>query len=199
MKNNTKQSKPKQKKTCIDVLMKHSRFSEFRNRPVFTEFILKHFAAEVAVRCLTVKIKYKMISKSLTPRKALDICLKEGMYIDVEPENSHGSNESWFAKNDEGVFILWINPELPLKQGQDLITVRLATFLLPQYNDVHLRGGTFSNLDELLNNPKQLLRAVLTVEVLDAMLRSNEDEAELTALLSEHIEGTHNLARTAGE
>jgi hypothetical protein len=195
MKNNTEKTKIKQKKTYIDVLMKRSRFTEFRYRPEFTEFIMRHFAAEAAAKCLQIKTKYKMIGKSLTPKRALDICLKEGMYIDVEPENRHGNSESWFAKNDDGIFILWINPSLELKQGQDLLIVGLATFLLTQYHNVHLKGESFSNLDELMQKPKELLRAVLTIETLDAMLLSNESEADLLALQAEPMTGTHNLAR----
>jgi len=194
MKNNNTKPKTKQKKSYIDVLMERSRFSEFRYRREFTEFIMKHFAAEAAAKCLAIKTKYKMIGKSLTPAKAVEICLKEGMSIDVEAENSYGSTESWFGKDDDGTFFLWINPDLQLKQGQDLMMVGLATFLLTQYHDVYLKGESYSNLDQLAQKPKELLRAVLTVETLDAMLRSNESKAELIALQAEPMVGTHNQA-----
>jgi len=48
------------KKNFIDVLMKTSRFPEFRFRRQFTEFIISQFIAEAATKCLEVKSKYNI-------------------------------------------------------------------------------------------------------------------------------------------
>ncbi|MDQ3063882.1 MAG: hypothetical protein M3R14_13630 [Acidobacteriota bacterium] len=172
------------KKNFIDVLMKTSRFPEFRFRRQFTEFIISQFIAEAATKCLEVKSKYNIAGKPLTPKKAVEVCFAEGLYIDVEAENNHGREDSWFGKTEDGKFCLWINPALSLNDGQDLMICGLATFLLNEKLDLYFRDDkSYSTLEELCENP-QLLKATMTAEVLTAMLLASETEAELVAFQS---------------
>lgn len=180
---NEKAKQAKQKKNFLDVTMKISRFPELRYRREFTEFILSQFVSEAATKCLEIKEKYKIIGKSLTPGKAVEICFGEKLYIDVEPENNRGYEKSWFGKTSAGEAVLWINPDSPLKEGQSIMLFGLADYLLNGNDDVLFTDKTYNSLEELCENPA-LLKAAFRTEALAGMLRSNESKSELVALQS---------------
>ncbi|MCA1625892.1 MAG: hypothetical protein LC768_08360 [Acidobacteria bacterium] len=189
----------KQKKDFLDVLLETSRFPELRYSREFSEFILSQFVAEAAAKCLEIKEKYKTLGKPLTPGKAVEISFVEGVYIDTEEKNSEGNKESYLAKTEDGKLLHWINPNLSVKDGRQLLITGLATCLLTEYTDLYFRGESYNNLEELCENPP-LLKAHMVAEALTAMLLSNESKAELIALQSVTKQGgaDSNETKSAG-
>lgn len=179
------------KRTWLDVLMKHSRFPEFRYRREFTEFMMQNIIAECATKALKIKRKYDLLGKSIKPEKAVDICLSEGIYIDCEAENSRGNEKSWFSALDDETFkyVLWFSPKLSLKEGKELVLRGFATLQFPETFDLYPPSDAeeFTSLDELAENPPLML-AVLKTDLLVAMLLSNETEAELLELQEKTVE-----------
>jgi hypothetical protein len=171
------------KKTYIDVLTQKSRFPELKWKSEWTDLIARNFVAEAAKRCLEVKSKYGILGKSLSAGKAVEICFKEGLYIDVESSDNFGEPESYVAKTENGDYVVWINPDLEVKIGQDLMIIYLSSFLLPEYRDLLFAPNTYTTFNELLETP-ELFKATMLAECLRAMLLANESTAELIAYLS---------------
>lgn len=182
-------------KTYLDVLIETSRFPEFRWKPAFTEYIFSNFLNEAAAKCLEIKTKYKILGQPLTPETVVEACCAENISIDWSEELKFDSDTAWFRTNESNEKFIWVNDNLPLDKAQSLMIDCYAALSIPKAAKIIIndKSGDKKDLKSLVKNT-ELMRAVLTVELLNALLRSSESEAELIFLQNQNIE-TYSLHR----